>query len=135
MFGGFAPFLDEGSGRGRYIDGFVLPVAKAKRDAYAALAAKASVVFRDHGVLRYVEAWGDDVPAGTITDFYRAAHAEDGDVIVFSWCEWADKAARDAGMAAIMADDRMHTAPEDMPFDGKRMIYGGFAVIVDEAGA
>jgi uncharacterized protein YbaA (DUF1428 family) len=135
MFGGFAPLIDEGAGgRPGYVDGFVLPVPEGGREAYVTMARKACGVFRDHGATRYVEAWGDDVPDGKVTDFRRAAHAQDGEGVVFSWCEWPDKAARDAGMQAIMADERMKTAPEDMPFDGRRMIYGGFAILVDTAG-
>ncbi|MDO6413937.1 DUF1428 domain-containing protein [Sphingomonas sp. BIUV-7] len=114
-----------------YVDGFVLPVPDANRDAYFDMARAASVVFRDHGVTRYVEGWGSDVPRGKATDFYRAAHAEDGESIVFAWLEWPDKATRDAGMKAVSDDPRMKTPPADMPFDARRMIFGGFAPILD----
>ena len=78
-----------------------------------------------------VECWGDDVPDGKVTDFRRAVQAEDGETVVFSWIEWPSKAVRDAGMAKLMADPRMQS--NDMPFDGKRMIYGGFATLFDTA--
>ena len=78
-----------------------------------------------------VECWGDDVPDGKVTDFRRAVQAEDGETVVFSWIEWPSKAVRDAGMAKLMADPRMQS--NDPPFDGKRMIYGGFATLFDTA--
>ena len=132
IYGGFAPVVDEGRGTGGYVDGFLVPVSPAKKDAYREMAQKASAVFRDHGALRVVEAWGDSIEHGKQTDYYRATHAQGDETIVFSWIEWADKAAHDAGMQASMADERMKTAPADMPFDGTRMIYGGFAVLLDK---
>lgn len=114
-----------------YIDGFVTPtLAGTDRDTYRRFAETAADVLRDHGALRVVEGWGDDVPDGKVTDFRRAVAAGEGETIVFSWIEWPDKAARDAGMAAVMADPRMQF-DQTTPFDLKRMIYGGFAVIVD----
>lgn len=115
----------------RYIDGFVVPVPNHKRDAYRALAEKAQVVFKEHGALRYVEAWGDDVPDGKLTSFPMAVKAEPDETVVFSWIEWPSREARDAGMKAVMADERMPQDMSAMPFDGKRMIYGGFAPFVD----
>ncbi|MDB5687041.1 MAG: uncharacterized protein JWR77_1630 [Rhizorhabdus sp.] len=133
IFSGFQPEVDDGAAvRNAYVDGFVLPVAPAKKDAYFDLARKASIVFLDHGAARVVEAWGDDVRRGEKTDYFRAALAKDDETVVFSWIEWPDKAARDAGMKAVMEDERMKTPPADMPFDGQRMIYGGFSVIVDQ---
>jgi uncharacterized protein YbaA (DUF1428 family) len=133
IYGGFAPIVDERPGTGcGYIDGFLVPVPAEKRDAYRAMALQAFPIFRDHGIQRHVEGWGDDVPIGDVTDFARAVKAEEGEVTVFSWFEWADRAARDAGQAGFMADDRMKDMPADMPFDGKRMVYGGFRVIMDE---
>ena len=114
-----------------YVDGFLVPVADGKRDAYRAMAERAAGVFRDHGARRVVECWGDDVPAGKVTDFFRAVAAREGETVVFSWVEWPDRATRDTGMAAVMADERMKTPPADLPFDGQRMIFGGFAAIVD----
>ena len=131
IMGGFAPFLDEGArGGGAYVDGFVLPVAEGKRDAYRALAERAAPIFREHGAIRVVEAFADDVPHGEVTDFYRAVKAEEGELVVFSWIEWPSKEARAAGWDKVMADERMK--PDgDMPFDGKRMFWGGFRPIVD----
>jgi len=133
IFGGFAPIVDErpGSACG-YVDGFLVPVPPGNREAYRAMALWGFPIFRDHGIQRHVEAWGDDVPAGEVTDFARAVKADNGEIAVFSWFEWADRAARDAGVAGFMADERMATMPADMPFDGKRMVAGGFQVIMDE---
>lgn len=114
-----------------YIDGFVVPVPEGNKEAYRAMAVKASGIFRVFGATRVVEAWGNDLPRGKTTDFYMAAKAEEGENIVFSWIIWPSKEARDAGWAKVMADERMK--PEDgMPFDGKRMFWGGFEPIVDE---
>jgi uncharacterized protein YbaA (DUF1428 family) len=113
-----------------YVDGFVVPVPAAKKEEYRVMSEKASAVFLDHGATRHVEAWGDDVPDGKVTDFKGSVKAEEGEVVVFSWIEWPSKAARDAGMAAAMKDPRFD-GMGDMPFDGKRMIFGGFAVILD----
>jgi uncharacterized protein YbaA (DUF1428 family) len=115
-----------------YIDGFLVPVAKDKKDAYRAMAEKHWPVFKEVGATRMVECWGDDVPKGKLTDFYGAVKAEDGEVVVFSWIAWPDKATRDAGMKKVMEDERMKNM-KDMPFDGKRMIFGGFQPICDLA--
>ncbi|MBJ6122915.1 DUF1428 domain-containing protein [Sphingomonas sp. BT553] len=132
IFGGFTVEVDDGaSADTRYVDGFVLPVPPDRKDAYFDIARRASAVFRDHGATRVVEAWGDDVPLGKVTDFATAAHARDDEVVVYAWVEWPSKQVRDTGMAAVAADDRMQTPPADMPFDGQRMIYGGFATILD----
>lgn len=115
-----------------YIDGFVAPVkAGTPAEAYAAFAEKAAPVFRDHGAIRVVEAWADDVPDGQITDFRRSVQATEGETVVFSWIEWPDKATRDAGMQKVMEDPRMQLEQTEMPFDGKRMIFGGFRAVVD----
>ncbi|WP_404336985.1 DUF1428 domain-containing protein [Sphingomonas sp. MMS12-HWE2-04] len=114
-----------------YIDGFVAPVREEKKQAYLDMAAKAAPIFREYGALRVVEGWGNDLPHGKTTDFFLAVKAEDGENVVFSWIVWPDKATRDAGWEKVMADERMK--PEgDMPFDGKRMFWGGFDPIVDE---
>ena len=114
-----------------YVDGFVIPVPTENKEAYRKLAADAAVIFRDHGALHVVECWGDDVPDGKVTDFRGAVKAEAGETVVFSWIVWPSKAARDEGNAKVMADPRMDMGAE-MPFDGKRMIFGGFEPIVDE---
>ena len=132
IIGGFDSIVDDSSGGAMgYADGYVLPVPDGNKEAYRALAEKASQVFRDHGATRVVEAWGDDVPDGKVTDFARAAHKQDGETVVFSWVEWPSKEARVAGWEKVMADERMQPDGTDVPFDGKRMIYGGFAPIVE----
>ncbi|HEY0113873.1 MAG TPA: DUF1428 domain-containing protein [Allosphingosinicella sp.] len=133
VFGGFGPMLDEGSGGGAYVDGFVLPVPFDNRDAYLAMAQKAAGTFSKHGALRLVEAWGDDVPDGKVTDFRRAVQAKEGENVVFSWIEWPDKATRDDAWSKIMADPEMQPDHDNMPFDGKRMFWGGFDILLDSA--
>jgi uncharacterized protein YbaA (DUF1428 family) len=128
---GFAPMLDEGDGdRMGYTDGFVAPARD--REAYLAMAAKAAPIFIEHGATRVVEAWGDDVRDGKVTDFRKAVKAEEGENVVFSWIEWPDKETRVAGWEKVMADERLKP-PEagQMPFDGKRMFWGGFDVLLD----
>ncbi|MBJ7438658.1 MAG: DUF1428 domain-containing protein [Sphingopyxis sp.] len=132
IIGGFDSIVDDSTGGAMgYADGYVLPVPDDNKDAYRALAEKASQVFRDHGATRVVEAWGDDVPDGKVTDYARAAHKQDGETVVFSWVEWPSKEARVAGWEKVMADERMKPDGSEVPFDGKRMIYGGFAPIVE----
>jgi uncharacterized protein YbaA (DUF1428 family) len=117
-----------------YIDGFVIAVPKANRQKFIEHAEKGDSVFMELGAIRVVECWGDDVPDGKLTDFRRAVQATEDEAVVFSWIEWPDKATRDAGMAkmtGLMKDDpRMDPQSNPMPFDGKRMIYGGFAPVV-----
>lgn len=114
-----------------YVDGFLLAVPTAKKDAYREMAAKAAPVFFDHGALYLAENWGDDVPHGQLTDFYMAVKAEPDETVVFSWVAWPSKEARDAGMKGFMEDPRLKEMT-DMPFDGKRMIFGGFAPLLHE---
>ncbi|TVQ89515.1 MAG: DUF1428 domain-containing protein [Deltaproteobacteria bacterium] len=115
----------------KYFTGFVLPVPADRRQAYLEHARTASTVFREHGVLFAVECWGDEVPPGELTDFYRAVDARSGEAIVFGWMSWASEQACARGMAAAMADPRLAAESNPMPFDGKRMIYGGFVPIVN----
>jgi uncharacterized protein YbaA (DUF1428 family) len=117
-----------------YIDGFVVPVPAGKKAAYRDLAAKMAPVFKEFGATRMVECWGDDVPDGKVTDFRRAVQAEAGETVVFSWIVWPSKAVRDAANKKIMEDPRMKMS-DDMPFDGKRMIYGGFEPLFDTGDA
>jgi uncharacterized protein YbaA (DUF1428 family) len=131
IFGGFEQLLDEGTGSGPYVDGFVLPVPSANQDAYLAMAQKAAGTFNRYGALRLVESWGDDVPDGKQTDFRRAVQAKDGENVVFSFIEWTDRETRDAAWTKIMADPDMQPDHENMPFDGMRMFWGGFEVILD----
>ena len=115
-----------------YVEGFVIPVPTANKQAYLEMAKKAAPIFQEHGALRVVEGWGDDVPKGKLTDFWMAVKANPGETVVFSWVEWPSKAVRDSGMKKVMADPRMQPAA-GMPFDGKRAVFGGFATMLDSA--
>lgn len=115
-----------------YVDGFVLAVPTANKDAYRKVALEAATVFKDHGALSVVECWGDDVPEGKWTSFPMAVQRKEDETVVFSWITWDSKQARDAGMKKALEDPRMKHDPSSMPFDAKRMIYGGFEVIVDQ---
>jgi uncharacterized protein YbaA (DUF1428 family) len=132
IMGGFEAIVEEGSAGGSYIDGFVVPVPESKREAYRELAAKMAKVFRQNGATRVIEAFGNDVSKGEVTDYYRAVKAEDGEGVVFSFIEWPDKATRDEAWKAIMADESLKPTGE-MPFNGQRMFWGGFDKIVDTA--
>ncbi len=134
IYGGFEAIVEEGSGGGDYIDGFVVPVPDGKTDAYQALAAKMAKVFREHGATRVIEALANDVPKGEVTDFYRAVKAEEGEKVVFSFIEWPDKGTRDTAWGKIMADESLKPEGE-MPFSGQRMFWGGFENIHDTAKA
>ena len=108
IFGGFESIVDEtGSGTPGYADGYVVPVPTGKKEAYRELAAKAADVFKEYGATRVVEAWGDDVPDGKLTDFKRAVKATADESVVFSFVEWPDKATRDEGWKQVMKDPRM----------------------------
>lgn len=113
-----------------YVDGFVIPVPADKKQAYCAVAAKAAPIFMEHGATRIVECWGDDVPAGKVTDFHMAVKSEPGENVVFSWVVWPSRAARDAGNKKVMEDPRLKME-DDMPMDPKRLIFGGFEVLLD----
>jgi len=116
-----------------YVDGYVLAVPNAEKDAYIKLAKEASVVFKDHGAISVVENWGDDVPEGKLTSFPMAVKCTEEETVVFSWITWPSKEARDSGMKQAMEDPRFkNMGPDSMPFDGKRMIFGGFRTIVDD---
>ncbi len=114
-----------------YVDGYLVPVPSGKKDEYLAMAQKASAVFKKSGATRVVECWGDDLKDGKVTDFKMSVKAEAGENVVFSWVEWPSKAARDEGMKKVMADPFMQPGATQMPFDGMRMIFGSFAVLVD----
>jgi uncharacterized protein YbaA (DUF1428 family) len=112
-----------------YVDGFVLAVPTANKEKFIEHARRFDPVFMEYGATRVVECWGDDVPAGKQTDFQRAVQATADETVVFSWIEWPDKAVRDAGMAKMMEDPRMDPKENPMPFDGMRMIFGGFSPV------
>ncbi len=132
IFGGFDTIVDErGSGTAGYTDGFVVPVPSEKKEDYQALAQRMAGKFKEYGAVRVLEAWGDDVPNGEVTDYRRAVQAQDGEEVVYSYIQWPDKATRDAGWARMMAEDPEQSTP--MPFDGKRMFWGGFRPILDTA--
>lgn len=117
-----------------YSDGFVIAVPTANKEKFIEHARQFDVLFLEYGATRVVEAWGDDVPDGKLTDFRRAVQATADETVVFSWIEWPDKATRDAGMKKMMEDPRMDPSNPDnppMPFDGKRMIFGGFSHVVE----
>ena len=118
-----------------YIDGFVIAVPTANKKKFIAHANKVDSAFIDHGATRVVECWGADVPKGKTTDFQGAVAAQDDETVVFSWIEWPDKARRDGVMGRMdelsKTDERLDPAKNPMPFDGKRMIYGGFEVLVE----
>jgi len=134
ILGGFEAIVEQGAGRGSYVDSFVVPVRQGKREAYRELAESMARVFREKGAVRVVEAFGDDISRGEVTDYYRAVNAEDGEGVVFSFIEWPDKATRDQAWKAIMEDEG-HRPQGEMPFDGRRMFWGGFDVIIDTASA
>ncbi len=112
-----------------YIDGFVIAAPTADKQKFLDHAKRMDAIFLELGALRVVEGWGEDVPDGKQTDFKRAVAAKFDETVVFSWIEWPDKAARDAAMIKMRTDPRMMAEP--MPFDGARMIFGGFDVVVD----
>ena len=114
-----------------YVDGFVLAVPSANREVYRQYAQDAAAVFKEHGALSLVECWGDDVPVGKINSMHSAVLLKDDETVVFSWITWPDKATRDAGMQKVFADPRSAATMANMPFDGKRMIFGGFQMIVN----
>ena len=132
IFGGFAPVLEVGTDRGAgYFQGFALAVPEKNKAAYIKMANEAwEGAFQPNGCLGTVEAWGVDVPRGKQTDFYRASKAEEGEVPLFSWTSWPDKATCDAAAKAMEASMEGQDFPE-MPFDGMRMMWGGFEPIFD----
>lgn len=130
IWGGFAPIVDErADGRMGYVDGALMPVPDGHKDTFRERAAAMAAIFREHGATRVVDAWGDDVPDGKVTDFKGAVQARDGETVVYSWIEWPSKDARDAGWQKVMSDPRAQAA--EMPFDGRRMVHGGFAPLLD----
>lgn len=114
-----------------YVDGFVLAVPKANLEAYKEVARVAGEVWMEHGALAYVECVGDDVPYGTLTSFPRAVQATDDEVVIFSWIVYKSRQSRDEIQAKVFEDPRLKAQMNDMPFDTKRMIFGGFETLLE----
>lgn len=121
-----------------YVDGFVIAVPKENRDRFIHHADTADSMFVEMGAIRVIECWEDDVPDGKVTDFRRAVQATEEEAVVFSWIEWPDKDTRDKAFASMMdpnnKDPRMDQEKNPVPFDGKRMIFGGFTPVVTAEG-
>jgi uncharacterized protein YbaA (DUF1428 family) len=116
-----------------YVDGFVVPLPKSNVEAYRAMSLKCGEIWRDHGALQFRECIGDDVKPGKLTSFPQSVDLREDETVVFSWIVYQSRAHRDEVNDKVMKDPRMAEMmkPEDMPFDGKRMIYGGFEMIID----
>ena len=114
-----------------YVDGFVVAVPTANKETYRQHAEKAAKVFKEFGALKVIETWGDDVPEGKVTSFPMAVQRKPDETVVFSWVTWPSRQVRDEGWKKVMADPRLQPDNNPMPFDGKRMIYGGFQTIVE----
>jgi uncharacterized protein YbaA (DUF1428 family) len=114
-----------------YVDAFVAAVPTSNKMSYLEHAEMSAVVFKDHGALSVVECWGDDVPDGEITSLPMAVECKSDETVVFSWITWPSKEVRNDGMQKVMEDERMSDESNPMPFDGKRIIYGGFQIILE----
>ena len=114
-----------------YVDGFVVAVPKENRDVYKKHAEEAAILFREHGALQLVECWGDDVPDGEVTSFPMAVKCKEDETVVFSWIVWSSRRARNEGMKKVMEDPRVDPRTNPMPFDGSRLIFGGFEMILN----
>lgn len=115
-----------------YVDGFVAAVPTANKNQYIEHARLAAEVFRECGAERVMECWGDDVPEGKVTSFPMAVQCQPDETVVFSWILWPNREARDRGMQQAMEDPRLSPETNPMPFDGKRLIYGGFEMVMEE---
>ncbi|MEO5760664.1 MAG: DUF1428 domain-containing protein [Mesorhizobium sp.] len=130
IIGGFTPFIDlSTSGETTYIDGSLVPVPAANKQAYLAIAAKQAAVIKEHGATRVVEAWGDDVSDGEITDYRSAVKATGDEVVVYALVEWPSKQVRDDAWKKVIADPRMYA--DTMSYDNQRRVHGGFVTILD----
>ena len=113
-----------------YVDGFIAAVPTDRKEDFLRHCRIAAEVFKENGARQIVECWGDDVPEGTLTSFPRAVQKKDDETVVFSWITWPSREVRNEAMKKAMSDPRMNDEKNPMPFDGKRMIYGGFEVIL-----
>lgn len=130
IWSGFEVISDEGpGGTPGFIDAVILPVPTAKKADYIAFSEKVAGAFVENGATRVVDSWGEDVPDGKVTDYNRATHRKEDETVVYSWVEWPSKQVRDAAWEKLMKDERMAPSP-DRPFDGMRMMFGGFTPIV-----
>lgn len=111
-----------------YVQGFLIPVPKAKKEAYIKVAKASGAIFQEYGAVRVVENWSETTPEGKVTDFKKAVKAEEDEAVAFSWIEWPDQATCDAATEKMERDPRWEKMG-DMPFDGKRLIYAGFETI------
>ena len=118
-----------------YVDGFIIAVPTANKQKFIEHAKRSDSIFTELGATRVVECWADDVPEGKVTDFRKSVQAKEDESIVFSWIEWPDKKTRDAAMETMMSDDfndeRLDPEKNPMPFDGSRLIYGGFEPVIE----
>jgi uncharacterized protein YbaA (DUF1428 family) len=116
-----------------YVDGFIVPVPRKNLDAYKQMSKKSGKIWKEYGALQYIECVGDDVPSGKVTSFRKSVQLKQGETVVFAWIVYKTKADRDRVNKKVMADPRLKDMmdPKTMPFDGKRMIFGGFKVFVD----
>ncbi len=112
-----------------YIDGFVAAVKTADKETYRAHCQQMAGLFKEYGALEVTDTWGDDVPEGKLTSFTMAVKREDGETVVLGWVNWPSKSVRDEAWKKLMADPRMQPGAAPPPFDGKRMIFGGFEVV------
>ena len=137
IYGSFEPVVEEGAATpGGYVQGFIVPVPQGNKDAYRKAALSMWEIMKDYGATRVVEAWQSNVPKGKQTDFFRSVKAEDGEIVVFSFVEWKSKEVCDGSQEKIMQDERMkqfmgENPDAKPPFDGKRMVYGGFQPVVE----
>lgn len=115
-----------------YVDGFVAAVPNANKVQFIEHAQTAALVFKEYGALRVVECWGDDVPNGEVTSFPMAVKCQEEETVIFSWIEWPSRAVRDAAMSKVMQDPRVQMDVNPMPFDGKRLIFGGFKAVINQ---
>lgn len=115
---------------GSYVDGFVVAVPNDKLDAYKEMSRRCGDIWKEYGAIDYVECVADDVPYGELTSFPRAVQAKEDETVIFSWITYESREQRDAVNAKVMADPRLSNMMSEPPFDGKRMIYGGFKVLL-----
>ena len=115
----------------KYVDGYLVPVSNNNKEAYFEMAKLAAAIFKENGAIGIAECWGDDVPDGKVTSFPMSVNLNSDETVVFSWIIWPSKEVRDIGMQKAMEDERFKPYENNMPFDGKRMVFGGFQMVVE----